>query len=208
MEKCHSTQLAMFAFAAALGTAINTAHPAQAATVKYQFQATLTESIFLTGVPEIGLEANPDFYKGIFSFDDASLTGIGFESLGADADLQVSLIEDPRVDQALDPRFPEFPTVNFQDGELLGLDWFAVYHPFTNVPELDYPGDFVRISGTELTDGFDPTFYTPEEEPRSPVLGFGTVEYSAVPEPETILGLLATVFGSSWMTKKKNTLST
>ena len=93
--------------------------------------------------------------------------------------------------------------VNFQDGELLGLDWFVVYHPFTNVPELDYPGDFVRISGTELTDGFDPTFYTPEEEPRSPVLGFGTVKYSAVPEPGTILGLLATVFGSSWMTKKK-----
>lgn len=123
--------------------------------------------------------------------------------MGADADLQISLIENPRVDQALHPRFPEFPRVNFQDGELLGLDWFAVYHPFTNVPELDYPGDFVWISGTELTDGFDPTFYTPEEESRSPVLGFSTVEYSAVPEPRTILGLLATVFGSSWMTKKK-----
>ncbi|MEM9164006.1 MAG: PEP-CTERM sorting domain-containing protein [Cyanobacteria bacterium P01_F01_bin.4] len=185
----------------ALGTAAVAASPAQAAT--YRFQATLTESLFLTGAPEIDLEPNPDFYRGTFSFDDASLTGVGFESLGADANLEVSLEEDPRVDQEIDPRFPEFPTVNFQDGELLGLDWFAVYHPFTIVPELGYPGDFVRISGTELTDGFDPTFYTPEDEPRSPVLGFGTVEYSPVPEPGLLLGLATAILGFRGLRRKK-----
>lgn len=48
---------------------------------------------------------------------------------------------------------------------------------FGAVPELNYPGDFLRISGTELTDGFDPTFYTSEDDPRTPVLGFGVVQY-------------------------------
>ncbi|NEP18424.1 MAG: PEP-CTERM sorting domain-containing protein [Leptolyngbya sp. SIO4C1] len=186
----HPIRLTLLAAAAAtFGTVTVTVDAAQAAT--YQFRAMLSESIFLTGAPEIDLEPNPDFYRGTFSFDDSSLTGVGFESLGAEANLEVSLAEDPRVNQNIDPRFPEFPTVNFQDGELIGLDWFAVYHPFTNVPALDYPGDFVRISGTDLTDGFDPTFYTPPDEPRSPVLGFGTVQYSVVPEPGTILGLAA-----------------
>ena len=158
--------------------------PTQANTVQYGFTTNLVESIFIEGAPEIGLEANPDFYKGTFTFDESLLTGIGLETIPA---LSVALEEDPRVNQDLDPRFPDFPTVSFQDGELLGLDWLAIYHPFSAVPELDYPGDFLRISGTELTDGFDPTFYTPEDDPRTPILGLGTVEYSSIPEPTLIL---------------------
>lgn len=183
---------------------------AAASAATFQFQATLDESLFLTGAPEIGIPPQPDFYKGTFSFDDSALTGIGFESLGAEANLQVSLAEDPRVDQTVDIRFPEFPQVNFQDGELLGLDWFAIYHPFTNVPEQNYPGDFVRISGTQLTDGFDPTFYTPADEPRSPVLGSGTVAYvalpddaAAVPEPATVVGMAIAALAGGNMLKKR-----
>lgn len=157
--------------------------------VTYEFESTMIESLFLEGAPEIDLEPNPDLYDGSFTFDDSSLTGVGFESFGVANGLTVSLFDDSRVNQDIDPRFPEFPTVNFQDGELLGLDWFAVYHSFSNVPELDYPGDFIRISGREFTDGFDPTFYTPEDDPRSPVLGFGTVEYTRVPERSSIFGL-------------------
>ncbi|MEM8778331.1 MAG: PEP-CTERM sorting domain-containing protein [Cyanobacteria bacterium P01_G01_bin.49] len=175
----------------------------QAATVTYQFKADLVESILLEGFPEIGLEANPDFYKGKLTFDDSLLTNMGFESLGVEDGLSVVLTSDPRINEELDPRFPDFPIVTFQDGELLGLDWFAVYHPFTNVPELNYPGDFLQITGTELTDGFDPTFYTPEEEPRSPVLGFGTVEYASVPEPSAIIGLAFFVLGAGSKLKRK-----
>ncbi|MEO0769505.1 MAG: PEP-CTERM sorting domain-containing protein [Cyanobacteria bacterium J06649_4] len=186
---------------AAVGVTLGSVSPVRAAT--YRFQATLTESLFLTGAPEIGIAPDPDFYRGTFSFDHDLLTGVGLESLGAEANLEVSLAEDPRVNQEIDIRFPEFPTVNFQDGELLGLDWFAVYHPFTTVPALDYPGDFVRISGTELTDGFDPTFYTPEDEPRSPVLGFGTVAYSKVPEPGSVFGLAIAALGAGYLLKKQ-----
>lgn len=204
MKKLSSIRLTALSLATSVGVALGTATAASAAT--FQFQATLNESLFLTGAPEIGIPPQPDFYRGTFSFDDSSLTGTGFESLGAEANLKVSLAEDPRVDQSVDFRFPEFPQVNFQDGELLGLDWFAVYHPFTNVPEQNYPGDFVRISGTQLTDGFDPTFYTPEDEPRAPVLGSGTVEYRAVPEPGNVLGLSVTALACAGYLKKKKTL--
>jgi len=194
MKKINRLCLKAFSVAASVGVALSAATAATAAT--FGFQATLEESFFLTGAPEIDVPPQPDFYQGTFSFDDSSLTGTGAESLGAESGLTVSLAEDPRVNQDIDFR-PEFPQVNFQDGELVGLDWYAIYHPFTAVPEQNYPGDFVRISGTQLTDGFDPTFYTPADEPRAPVLGFGTVAYTPlpdepaqkVPEPGVILGL-------------------
>ena len=188
MKKFNTLRLKALSLATSVGMILGVATAADAAT--YQFKATLDEGFFLTGAPEIGVEPRPEFYVGLFSFDDSELTGVGLESFGREANLEVSLTNDPRVDQTLDVRFPDFPTVSFQDGELLGLDWFAVYHPFTNVPELDYPGDFVRISGTQLTDGFDPTFYTPEDEPRAPILGSGIVSYERVPEPSAILGMV------------------
>ncbi|MEL6940800.1 MAG: PEP-CTERM sorting domain-containing protein [Cyanobacteria bacterium J06598_1] len=201
MKYPYSTWLTACTVAAATASVtLGTISSARAAT--YQFRTTLSESLFLTGAPEIGREPTPDFYRGLISFNDSLLTGIGAESLGAEANLTVSLTEDPRVNQAIDTRFPEFPQVNFQDGEFLGLDWYAVYHPFTNIPEQNYPGDFVRISGTELTDGFDPTFYTPEDEPRSPVLGFGTVAYERVPEPVSVIGLAIAALSASLLLKK------
>ncbi|MEO0807748.1 MAG: PEP-CTERM sorting domain-containing protein [Cyanobacteria bacterium J06643_4] len=208
MKYPHSTWLktatATVIASVALGTLNSTISPVEAAT--FEFQATLSESLFLTGAPEIGIEPRPDFYRGLISFDDSSLTGIGAESLGAEANLKVSLTEDPRVDQSVDIRFPEFPKANFLDGEFLGIDWYAVYHPFTNVPELNYPGDFVRISGTALTDGFDPTFYTPEDEPRSPVLGSGTVAYTEVPEPVSVIGFAIAAVGAGSLLKKQTAI--
>ncbi|MEM7715150.1 MAG: PEP-CTERM sorting domain-containing protein, partial [Cyanobacteria bacterium P01_A01_bin.68] len=185
-----------------LGVTAIEIQPIQAVT--YRFESTMIEGLFLEGARSIDLEPNPDLYDGSFTFDDSSLTGVGFESFGVAEGLTVSLFDDSRVNQDIDVRFPGFPKVNFQDGKLLGLDWFAVYHPFTNVPELDYPGDFIRISGKEFTDGFDPTFYTPEDELRSPVLGFGTVEYTRVPEPGTILGLAIVTLGVGLLRRKKD----
>lgn len=176
-----------------------------AATIRYEFTSTMEEGLFIEGFPEIGIEPNPDLYDGKFTFDDSSLTGVGLETIGAEANLKVFLNDDPRVNQEVDFRFPEFPQVTFQDGEIVSLDWFAVYHPFTNVPEQNYPGDFINITGTTFTDGFDPTFYTPEDEPRSPVLGFGTVEYNrigTVPEPGTILGIAIVALGLGFNRKK------
>ena len=196
------TWIKAFTVTAVASVVLGTVSSAKAAT--YQFQATLSESLFLTGAPEIGIEPRPDFYQGKISFNDSLLTGVGAESLGAEANVRVSLANDPRVNQSIDVRFPEFPQVNFLDGEFLGIDWYAVYHPFTNVPEQNYPGDFVRISGTELTDGFDPTFYTPEDEPRSPVLGFGTVAYTEIPEPMSVVGLAITALGAGTLLKKQS----
>ena len=202
MKHRHLTWLNPIAAATAVvSITLGAVSSVQAAT--YQFQATLSESLFLTGAPEIGIEADPDFYIGTFSFNHELLTGVGLESLGAEATLRVSLAKDPRVNQEVDIRFPEFPTVNFQDGELLGLDWFAVYHPFTAVPEQNYPGDFVRISGTELTDGFDPTFYTPQDEPRAPILGFGSVAYEKVPEPVSVIGFAIAALGTVTLLHKQ-----
>ena len=174
--------------------------PVQALT--YEFKGTMTQSLFLTGAPEIGLEANPDLYTGRFSFDSSSFTGVGLEIFGLESGLTVFLYDDPRVNETVDPG-PDSPQVRFQDGELLGLYWNAIYHPFTTVPEQGYPGDFVHITGSTFTDGFDPTFYTEEDEPRSPVLGFGTVEYTHVNEPRTIIPLAAmSLFALSSLRKK------
>ena len=148
----------------------------------------MEESLFLDGAPEIGLEPNPDLYIGRVTFDGSLLSGVGMETFGPESGLKVFLLDDPRVNETLDIR-PNFPQVKFQDGELIGLDWDAVYHPFTVVPVLEYPGDFVKFVGDEFTDGFDPTFYTPEDEERAPVLGFGTVEFTKVNEPGKTLGL-------------------
>ena len=131
---------------------------------------------------------NPDYYNGQFSFDNSNLTGVGFESLGVDDGLSIALFSDSRINAEDDERYPAFPTVNFFDGELLGLDYHVIYHPFTAVG--DYSGDFFHFSNGDFTDGFDPTFYTPEDEPRNPILGSGTVTYEAVPEPTTLIGLL------------------
>jgi hypothetical protein len=162
----------------------------EAAIIKYNFTVDLESSFFLTGSPELGILPQPDYYNGQFSVDDSSLTGVGLESLGVDDGLEVSLFSDPRINAEDDERYPNFPTVNFQDGKLLGLDWYVVYHPFTAID--NYPGDFFRFSNADFEDGFDPTFYTPEDEPRNPVLGNGTVTYQSVPEPSltvTVLGM-------------------
>ncbi|NEN96771.1 MAG: PEP-CTERM sorting domain-containing protein [Moorea sp. SIO3I7] len=160
----------------------------EAATVKYNFTVNLEKSFFLTGSSELDIAPNPDYYNGEFTFDDSSLTKVGAESLGVDDGLSITLFSDPRINEEDDERFPDFPTVNFLNGELLGLDYDVVYHPFTAVGE--FSGDFFRFSNGDFTDGFDPTFYTPEDEPRQPILGSGTVTYTLVPEPTTLMGML------------------
>lgn len=189
--------------AAALVTVAMTAQGAHGAVLNYQFETTLNDGFFVTGAPEIDVDPNPDFIRGAFSFNDSALTGVGFESLGTDDGLQIALTEDPRVTEGLDPRAPDFPTVNFQDGELIGLDWFAVYHPFTAVAELNYPGDFIDIKGDQVNYGFDPTFYTPQDEPRQPILGTGTVEYTLVPEPTMLLGIATSALSFSALRRRK-----
>ncbi|MDJ0518088.1 MAG: PEP-CTERM sorting domain-containing protein [Trichodesmium sp. MO_231.B1] len=171
-----------------LSLGLVTVNPATAATVKYNFTLNLDSGFFLTGSPELDIAPNPDYYNGQFSFDDSSLTKVGFESLGVDDGLSIALFSDSRINAEDDERYPAFPTVNFFDGELLGLDYHVIYHPFTAVG--DYSGDFFHFSNGDFTDGFDPTFYTPEDEPRNPILGSGTVTYEAVPEPTTLIGLL------------------
>ncbi|NEO73633.1 PEP-CTERM sorting domain-containing protein, partial [Moorena sp. SIO3H5] len=159
----------------------------EAATITYNFTVNLDTGFFLTGSPEIDIPANPDYFNGQFTVDDSRLTNVGAESLGVEDGLSITLFTDPRINEEDDERFPEFPKVNFLNGELLGLDYDNIYHPFTAVG--DFPGDFFRIFNSDFTDGFDPTFYTPEDEPRQPVFGSGTVTYTLVPEPTTLMGI-------------------
>jgi hypothetical protein len=161
----------------------------QAAIVRYNFTVNLESSFFLTGFPALNIPPNPDYYNGQFSVDDANLTGVGLESLGVDEGLSITLFDDPRIDEEDDERYPASPTVSFQDGKLLGLDYFVIYHPFSAFD--NYPGDFFRFANNDFTDGFDPTFYTPENEPRNPILGNGFVTYQVAPEPSLTIGLLA-----------------
>ncbi|MEM1170984.1 MAG: PEP-CTERM sorting domain-containing protein [Cyanobacteria bacterium P01_H01_bin.35] len=128
------------------------------------------------------------YYNGQFSFDNSNLTGVGYESLGVDDGLSIALFSDSRINAEDDERYPDFPTINFFNGELLGLDFHVIYHLFTAVG--DFSGDFFRFSNGDFTDGFDPTFYTLENEPRNPILGSGTVTDESVPEPATLIGIL------------------
>lgn len=98
----------------------------EAAIIKYNFTVDLESSFFLTGSPALNIPPNPDYYNGRFSFDDASLTGVGLESLGVDDGLSITLFDDPRINEENDERYPTFPTVSFQNGQLLGLDYFVI----------------------------------------------------------------------------------
>ncbi|MEM1369347.1 MAG: PEP-CTERM sorting domain-containing protein [Cyanobacteria bacterium P01_H01_bin.15] len=188
------TQLGLLTAAATLGTTLTGTQSAQARVLTYQFEVELTESLFLTGAPEIRFPANLDFYVGTIKINSHLLTGVGAETLGVSDGLEVVLASDPRVNSK--DTFSPTPTIaNFLDGEFVGVNWYAVYHPFTNIPEQGYLGDFLRIEGDSFTDGFDTTFYTPEDEPRAPTFGFGTVEYTPVPEPGSLLCLSLIVVG-------------
>ncbi len=80
MIKTISQQLTLLA-AGTIISSVALATPTHANTIRYQFTTTIIESLFLEAAPEIGLKANPDFYTGLFKFDESLLTGIGLESI-------------------------------------------------------------------------------------------------------------------------------
>jgi hypothetical protein len=170
---------------------------AQAATIGYDFTLTILVSDRFN--PSPALLPFP-FGGGSFSYDDAGLTGIGFETVTPSQGNLSLLLEYQgyRFNEAGligdGPPFGLFvstPQVQFQNGDFLGLAWgFSEGGVFL--------GD-LQITTTSFTTFLPPQFRIT----RLP--GFVTYEETtnAVPEPTSMLGGLAALGLGAWWRKRR-----
>lgn len=156
----------------ALSFTVSQLNPAQAATVIYN----------LTGTIEEGLLEGESF-SGTFSFDDASLEGSDYEIFKI-SDLKFNFLGSTFT--AADAEPDSDPTVEFSDGNFLGLTF--------SVPTLN--AELYLVPGS--SDATDAIFaYIGTED-----AGFGSIEYTVVPEPFTLLGT-STALGFGLFFKQK-----
>ncbi|NEO11611.1 MULTISPECIES: PEP-CTERM sorting domain-containing protein [unclassified Moorena] len=167
----------------ALGLAVMPTQPVSAATIKYDFTVDV-ETGNLAG----------NSYQGYFTYDDTFQFDSGFERFNSRND-DLSVVFDfngVTYTEEDDFLFPEGPYVDFQDGELLGLNFVPSLFTFDFPFEIrDEDND--RIGGDFFTYG---DFFIGS--------GDGSVTYAKVgkvPEPATILGL--SVLGASLLLGKK-----
>lgn len=172
--------------------------PTQAATVEYDFTIDLFSG---------------ESFDGMFSFDDSTLTGIGFEALSPlenEANIQVDLsIFDQNITEADDVDFDEgfFPAINFFNGELVGLDLLAPV-------EIDEPGFGGILVRNDVFSFITDEYFTLLGPGSFPTGNFedirGTVSYqlsttdsTTTPEPASILGFITLSFASIGSIKNK-----
>ncbi|MEA5536629.1 PEP-CTERM sorting domain-containing protein [Crocosphaera sp. XPORK-15E] len=158
-----------------LSLAVQQINPAQAATVNYNLSGTI-ENGLLTG----------QTFSGTFSYDDSLLTGSGFETLGIS---EVNLSFFGSIFTAVDDdSYPDSPTVEFLDGNFLGLN-FTVS---SSSPEVSLIPAFGNTVATFSYIGTNDD-------------GFGSIQYAAVtvPESSTVLGIIAVGMGGFWGGKKR-----
>ena len=185
-------KLAVVVAGTALGFTAIEASPVQAAPVTYNFTVKILD----------GDLVGQDF-SGVFSYDDASLTNNGFETLGIEDGLKLNFeflgsVLTQADSELLPSDSPDWPGVWFDDGNLSGLvfDWdkdlglgigkiristFTVFG--SGRPDLTETGDF-ESSGT--------ISYFKQQAPGTDV---------TVPEPGTLAGL--SIFGLSGLLLKK-----
>lgn len=167
---------------------------AQAATVKYDFTIELFSG---------------ESFEGILSFDDSPLTGVGNETLlplEDEGNVQVNLtIFGENITEVDDVDFEEglFPTVNFSDGELVGLDLLAS----VDVGEPEFGGFLVR---NEVFSFLTNEYFNQLGPGSFPTDNFedirGTVSYESTttPEPTSTLSLITLGFiGAGFMFKTR-----
>jgi hypothetical protein len=155
-----------------LSFAVQQVNPAQAATVNYNLAGKI-ENGLLTG----------ETFSGTFSYDNSPLTGSIFETLEV-SQLSLSFLGSTFT-AADDDSYPDNPTVEFSNGSFLGLN-FSV-SSFT--PEFSLIPAFGSTVATFSYIGTSDS-------------GSGAIQYTVVsapttvPEPSTVLGLIAVGIGS------------
>ncbi len=185
-------KLAVVVASTALGFTAIEASPVQAAPVTYNFTVNILD----------GDLVGQDF-SGVFSYDDASLTNNGFETLGIEEGFKLNFEFLGSALTQADSEFApihslDWPGVRFDDGNLLGIvfDWdkdlglgigkiristFTVFG--SGRPDLTETGDF---------DSSGRISYFKQQAPGTDV---------TVPEPGTLAGL--SIFGLSGLLLKK-----
>lgn len=143
-----------------------------------------TNTYTLTGTLDSGALADETF-TGQFSFDDAALTGAGYEYLNVDT-LSLNFLTEAYTDA----HAAATPEVSFMDGVFLGLSF---------VVEMADPA-FALIPGS--VDATDAYF---AYQPSAGASGFGSVAYTltAVPEPKTYVMLLAALGLMGFVVRKR-----
>ncbi len=137
--------------------------------------------------------------SGSLSVDTSTLSGSGLESLGVAQGLIVNFSFLGNIfTQTDDNMFPTFPTVTFQNGQLLGLNYGA--------PN-GYPYFFIGASTSpDFGSGGGAFSYFPTESSVADLVGVstGTVTYSseAVPEPSEIGGAFVGL-GFLWLGNRR-----
>lgn len=161
-----------------LSLTVQQINPAQAATVTYNLAGTIQNGL-LTGQP----------FSGTLSYDDSPLTGSGFEVLDVS---QVNLnFLGSTFTAADDDSYPNYPTVEFSNGNFLGLNFsVSSFTPeFYLIPSFGTTvATFSYIGASD--DGSGAIQYTVVSSPTT------------VPEPSTVLGLIAVGIGSFWGGRK------
>ncbi|MEJ1933248.1 PEP-CTERM sorting domain-containing protein [Nostoc sp. NIES-2111] len=167
---------------AAISFAAVEAIPTQAATIKYKFTANVTSG------------SNPGEYLGSFQYDDSFLTGLGLETLGIEDGLKVTFnYLGETFTEEDDADFDAYPIVSFDDGKILGLNYF-VADKFTIAGDLDTPD----VGGN--------IFYVIDESVNATAVG--TVTYSRVPEPLAIGGTAIAATAGLFIKRKKKVTKT
>lgn len=159
-----------------LSLAVQQVNPAQAATVTYNLAGTIGTGL-LKG----------ETFSGTFSYDDSPLTGSSFKTLEV-SQLSLSFLRSTFT-AADDDSYPDGPKVEFSDGNFLGLN-FTV-SSFT--PEFSLIPAFGTTEATFSYIGTDDD-------------GSGRVQYTlsaTVPEPSTVLGLIALGIGGFLVSRKR-----
>lgn len=149
----------------------------QAATITYDFTVDVTSGPLSDTQP-----------FGFFTYDDSTLIGSGLETLGVDQGLSISFnFLNKTYDETDDIGFPTYPTVQFQDSDLLGLSFVTFYAPSFQTFGI---GNEVDISTGVIGSGGG-NIFAYDTDPSIEFEGLGTVKYSPrpVPEPNTVVGL-------------------
>jgi PEP-CTERM motif len=137
--------------------------------------AALTTNNFNVTITQGNLTGNQ--FSGLFTYESTLLTNRGLESISADQGLKVSFnFLDQAFTEADDFFASPFPVAQFNDGDVIGLNYFA------GNDNLDF-----RFGGANGGGG---TVFAYSVGPvdRLTDSGSGTVTYS-VPEPATLAGL-------------------
>ena len=135
----------------------------------------------LAGTIETGLLTGETF-SGTFSYDNSLLTGSDFEFLDV-SQVNLNFLGSTFTAVNADPN----PTVEFLDGNFLGLNFST--SSFT--PEFSLIPAF---GSTEATFSYIGTNDN----------GSGPVQYALVPEPSTVLGLIALGIGGFLVGRKRD----